>query len=77
MLTLSLSQKSKTQEKTWISNIDDNFVINRVFEQNHKELVQDEKNYVWNVTQEKRRMSLHRFRVHITTRMKKALKLLN
>lgn len=52
-------KKAKTQEKTWISNIDDNFVINRVFEQNHKELVQDEKTYVWNVTQEKRETNRH------------------
>lgn len=52
-------KKAKTQEKTWISNIGDNFTISRVFEQNHKDLVQDEKTYVWNVTQEKREVNRH------------------
>ena len=33
--------------------------------------------HVRNVTQEKRRMSLHRFGVHTTTRMKNDLKLFN
>ena len=52
-------KKAKTQGKSWISNIDDKFIINHVFEQNHKELVQDEKSYIWNVTQEKRKTNRH------------------
>ena len=44
---------------TWISNIDENFEIHRTFIQPHSELVQDEKTYVWNVTQEKRETNRH------------------
>ena len=47
-------KKAETQEKTWISKIDEKLKISRVFEQTKSNLVQDEKNYVWNVTQEKR-----------------------
>lgn len=44
---------------TWISKIDENLHISRVFEQSKSDLVQDEKNYVWNVTQEKRETNRH------------------
>ena len=46
--------KQKTKGKTWISNIDEHLKIYHTFEQSHTDLVQDEKTYVWNVTQEKR-----------------------
>jgi len=52
-------KKAKTHNKTWISNIDENLEIHKVFPQNHKDLVQDEKNYVWNLTQEKRETNRH------------------
>ncbi len=52
-------KKSKTQEKTWISKIDEKLNISRMFEQSKNDLVQDEKNYVWNVTQEKREINRH------------------
>ena len=52
-------KKSDTTGKTWICNIDDNLIIKRIFEQTHSELVQDEKTYVWNVTQEKRETNRH------------------
>ena len=51
--------KQKTKGKTWISNVDEQLKITRTFEQNHSDLVQDEKTYVWNVTQEKRETSRH------------------
>lgn len=44
---------------TWISKIDENLHISRAFEQTKNVLVQDEKNYVWNVTQEKRETNRH------------------
>ena len=52
-------KKAKTKGKTWISNIDEQLKITRTFEQNHSELIQDEKTYVWNVTQEKRETNRH------------------
>ena len=51
--------KQKTKGKTWISNVDEQLKITRTFEQNHSDLVQDEKTYVWNVTQEKRETNRH------------------
>ena len=57
-------KKSKSQGKTWISNINDELSINRIFEQKHSELIQDEKNFVWNVTQEKREANRH-FNMHV------------
>ena len=45
--------------KSWISKIDENLHISRAFEQSKSDLVQDEKNYVWNVTQEKRETNRH------------------
>lgn len=51
--------KQKTKGKTWISNVDEHLKITRTFEQNHSDLVQDEKTYVWNVTQEKRETNRH------------------
>lgn len=45
--------------KTWISNIFENKEIQRVFEQNISDLIQDEKTLVWNVTQEKRETNRH------------------
>ena len=47
-------QKSVTEEKTWISHINEQRVISRSFVQQHSNLVQDENTLVWNVTQEKR-----------------------
>ena len=44
---------------TWISKIDENLHISRAFEQTKNDLVQDERNYVWNVTQEKRETNRH------------------
>lgn len=52
-------KKSATRGKTWISNINENLEIHRTFEQKHSNLVQDEKTYVWNVTQEKRETNRH------------------
>ena len=52
-------KKSATRGKTWISNINENLEIHRAFEQKHSDLVQDEKSYVWNVTQEKRETNRH------------------
>ncbi|MBP5696887.1 MAG: N-6 DNA methylase [Treponema sp.] len=52
-------RKSKTKGKTWISKVDENLKISREFLQNHSDLVQDEKTYVWNVTQEKRETNRH------------------
>lgn len=52
-------RKTKSKGNSWISNISENWEINRIFEQPHSELVQDEKTYVWNVTQEKRETSRH------------------
>ena len=51
--------KQKTKGKTWISNVDEHLKITRTFEQDHSALVQDEKTYVWNVTQEKRETNRH------------------
>ena len=45
--------------KSWISKIDENLNISRMFEQSKSDLVQDEKNYVWNVTEEKRETNRH------------------
>ncbi len=50
---------SKTQGKTWISNINENLEINKIFSQSHQNLVQGEKNYVWNLTQENREPQRH------------------
>ncbi len=52
-------QKSASKGKTWISNVDEKLEIHRIFEQKHTNLVQDEKNYVWNVSQEKRETNRH------------------
>lgn len=52
-------RKTTSKGKSWISNINENWEINRNFEQPHSELVQDEKTYVWNVTQEKRETNRH------------------
>lgn len=45
--------------KTWISKINADFSIHRVFEQTSADLVQDEEHYVWNTTQEKRITDRH------------------
>ena len=47
-------KKSVPKEKTWISHINENLEIIKIFEQPFSALVQDEKTQVWNVTQEKR-----------------------
>lgn len=52
-------RKTTSKGKSWISNINENWEINRIFEQSHTELVQDEKTYVWNVTEEKRETNRH------------------
>ena len=52
-------KKADTKGKTWISKIDENLKISRVFVQSHLDLLQDEKNYVWNLTQEKRETNRH------------------
>ena len=52
-------QVAKPKAKTWISNIDEKLEIHKTFEQPLSALVQDEKNYVWNVTQEKRESNRH------------------
>ena len=52
-------RKTTSKGKSWISNINENWEISRNFEQPHSELVQDEKTYVWNVTQEKRETNRH------------------
>jgi len=52
-------QKTASAHQTWISKIDDGKVIKRTFLQNHNDLVQDEKNFVWNLTQEKRETNRH------------------
>ena len=52
-------KKTKTQGFTWISSIDETTSIKRDFKQFHIELVQDEKNYVWNVTKERRETKRH------------------
>ncbi len=52
-------KKTNTSGKTWISNIDEKLKIYRNFNQSNKNLVQDEKTYVWNVTQEKREANRH------------------
>lgn len=52
-------RKTTSKGKSWISNISENWEISRTFEQPHTELVQDEKTYVWNVTQEKRETNRH------------------
>lgn len=52
-------KKTKTQGFTWISSIDENTSIKRDFKQLHIELVQDEKNYVWNVTKKRRETKRH------------------
>lgn len=45
--------------KIWISKIDEKLNIYRAFKQTKSDLVQDEKTYVWNVTQEKRETNRH------------------
>jgi len=45
--------------KTWISKIEEKSKIVRSFEQLHTNLVQDNKNFVWNTTQEKRETDRH------------------
>lgn len=52
-------RKAKTIGKTWISHIDKNRIISRVFEQPHTGLVQDGITQVWNLTQEKRETNRH------------------
>ena len=52
-------QKTNSAHQTWISKIDTDKVISRAFLQNHSDLVQDEKNFVWNLTQEKRETNRH------------------
>ena len=52
-------RKGDRTQKTWISNIFENKEIQRVFEQNISDLIQDEKSLVWNVTQEKRETNRH------------------
>ena len=52
-------QKSSTKGITLISNIDEKLEIHHVFEQKHSDLVQDDKNCVWNLTQEKREANRH------------------
>ena len=52
-------KKSSPKDKLWISNIDENRVINKTLEKSFSELVQDEKTLVWNVTQEKRETNKH------------------
>ena len=45
--------------KIWISKIDEKLNIYRAFKQTKRDLEQDEKTYVWNVTQEKRETNRH------------------
>ncbi len=52
-------QAAQPTGKTWISKIDVDFSIHRVFEQTSADLVQDEEHYVWNTTQEKRITDRH------------------
>lgn len=52
-------RKAKSKDQTWISNIDENFQIHRVFEQPHSKLVQDNKTYLWNLTQDVRETDRH------------------
>ena len=52
-------KKSSPKEKSWISNINENKEIKKVFEKSLSEFVQDEKTLVWNVTQEKRDTNRH------------------
>ena len=52
-------RKAKSCGKTWISNIGEDLVIRRSFQQSHEDLIQDKKTYVWNVTQEKRETNRH------------------
>ena len=52
-------QKRSHTDSTWISKIDEELNISRCFEQPKDKLVQDEKTYVWNVTQEKREANRH------------------
>ena len=51
--------KANTIGKTWISHINNNWIVYRVFEQLHTDLVQDENTQVWNLTQEKRETNRH------------------
>ncbi len=52
-------RKANTIGKTWISHINNNWIVYRVFEQLHTDLVQDENTLVWNLTQEKRETNRH------------------
>ena len=52
-------KKSAATGKTWISKIDDNMKISRVFSQLYSDLIQDTDTYVWNVTEEKRETNRH------------------
>ncbi len=52
-------KKAEPQNQTWISNVNDNLLIAKKFEQPLKKLVQDEKTYVWNLTQENRETNRH------------------
>ncbi len=52
-------KKSASGKTTWISNIKEDGTICRTFEQAHSALIQDEKTFVWNVTQEKREANRH------------------
>lgn len=52
-------RKTSSKGKTWISSINENWKIKRIFVQSHLVLVQDEKKYIWNVTQEKRESNRH------------------
>ena len=52
-------RKTSASGKTWISHINEQKEIHRDFVQAKADLVQDEKTYVWNVTQEKRETNRH------------------
>lgn len=51
--------KRPTSGKSWVCNIDENKNIHQTFLQSHCDLLQDEKNFVWNLTQEKRNTNRH------------------
>lgn len=52
-------KKAEPQNQIWISKVNDDLVIAKKFEQPLKKLVQDEKTYVWNLTQENRETNRH------------------
>ncbi len=53
------SHSERSEESTWISKIDENMKISRVFKQLPSDLVQDPLSCVWNLTQEKRETNRH------------------